>query len=237
MTWCETHGVDYVFGLAKNARLIVLIQDELAGAATQCATTERPARVFTNRTTAATFRANQQRLYCSSVAYVLLAALRRLGLAGTALAKAQCTTIRLTLLKIGARGRVAAPSPAYPRKTRAHTRRRCRCRPITRPPRPKHSPFSPTENLDPAAPPRFAPSSRRARRVGRARSVVRPSGYAWRFSVIHDVRPLVSGTHSVGHRPHKVRRNPRLLDLCVTAHSGGGRRAGQPPLYFEDCGG
>jgi len=64
MTWCEAHGVDYVFLLAKNARLIVLIQDELAGAATQCATTERPARVFTNRTSAATFRANQQRLYC-----------------------------------------------------------------------------------------------------------------------------------------------------------------------------
>jgi hypothetical protein len=183
MTWCETHAVDYVFGLAKNARLIALIQDELADAATQCATTERPARVFAertyqtvdswscarrviakaeqltpttadgegkrnprfvvtslplaagdartlyedvycargemenrikeqqlglfaDRTSAATFRANQLRLYCSSVAYVLLASLRRLGLAGTALAKAQCTTIRLTLLKIGARIRV-----------------------------------------------------------------------------------------------------------------------------------
>jgi len=183
MTWCETHAVDYVFGLAKNARLIALIQDELADAATQCATTERPARVFAertyrtvdswscarrviakaeqltpttadgegkrnprfvvtslplaagdartlyedvycargemenrikeqqlglfaDRTSAASFRANQLRLYCSSVAYVLLASLRRLGLAGTALAKAQCTTIRLTLLKIGARIRV-----------------------------------------------------------------------------------------------------------------------------------
>lgn len=38
--------------------------------------------------------------------YVLLHALRRLALAGTALARAQCQTIRLTLLKIGARVRV-----------------------------------------------------------------------------------------------------------------------------------
>jgi hypothetical protein len=38
-------------------------------------------------------RANQLRLSYSSVAYVLLAALRRLGLAGTALARTQCTTI------------------------------------------------------------------------------------------------------------------------------------------------
>ena len=50
MTWCETHGVDYAFGLAKNARLIALIEDELAEAAAQCATTGRPARVFAERT-------------------------------------------------------------------------------------------------------------------------------------------------------------------------------------------
>ena len=42
----------------------------------------------------------------SSVAYTLLLALRRLGLKGTELAKAQCGTIRLKLLKIGARIRV-----------------------------------------------------------------------------------------------------------------------------------
>ena len=184
MTWCETRGVDYVFGLAKNARLIALIEDELAAAASTCAATQAPARVFAertyqtldswscarrvvakaeqltaptddgegkrnprfvvtslpmahvdartlnedvycargemehrikeqqlmlfaDRTSAATLRANQLRLYFSSVAYVLPAALRRLGLAGTALARAQCTTIRLTLLKIGARIRIA----------------------------------------------------------------------------------------------------------------------------------
>jgi len=183
MTWCEAHGVDYVFGLAKNARLTALIPDALAAAAAQCAATGAPARVFAertyetrdswsrarrvvakaeqltagtadeagktnprfvvtslaaaqidartlyedlycargemenrikeqqlmlfaDRTSAATLRANQLRLYCSSVAYVLLHALRRLALAGTALARAQCQTIRLSLLKIGARVRV-----------------------------------------------------------------------------------------------------------------------------------
>lgn len=54
-------------------------------------------------TNAATIRANQLRLYFSSVAYLLLHALRRLALVGTALAHAQSQTIRLTLLKIGAR--------------------------------------------------------------------------------------------------------------------------------------
>jgi len=183
MTWCKTHAVDYVFGLAKNARLRAMIADELAAAAATCATTQQPARVFAelsyqtldswscarrvvakaeqltastadgdgksnprfvvtslsvaqydartlyedvycargeienrikeqqlglfaDRTSAATLRANQLRLYWSSVAYVLLAALRRIGLAGTALARAQCTTIRLKLLKIGARIRI-----------------------------------------------------------------------------------------------------------------------------------
>ena len=41
-------------------------------------------------------------MYFSSIAYVLLETLRRLGLEGTELAKAQCSTIRLKLLKIGA---------------------------------------------------------------------------------------------------------------------------------------
>lgn len=183
MTWGEAHHVDYVFGLAKNERLIALIGDELAAADAACAATGQAARVFAeltyqtrdswhrarrvvakaeqltpstasadgksnprfvvtslgadaldartlyealycargemenrikeqqlmlfaDRTSAATLRANQLRLYFSSIAYVLLHALRRLALAGTALARAQCQTIRLTLLKIGARVRV-----------------------------------------------------------------------------------------------------------------------------------
>lgn len=53
-------------------------------------------------------RANQLRLWFSSVAYTLMVALRRLGLKATKLAKAQCGTIRLNLLKIGAQVRVTA---------------------------------------------------------------------------------------------------------------------------------
>ena len=180
MTWAEAHAVDFVFGLAKNDRLLALIPEELAAAAAQCATTGAPARVFAertyqtrdswsrarrvvakaeqltggadgksnprfvvtslpvagidartlyeelycargemenrikeqqlmlfaDRTSAATMRANQLRLYFSSVAYLLLHALRRLALVGTALAQAQCQTIRLKLLKIGARIRI-----------------------------------------------------------------------------------------------------------------------------------
>jgi hypothetical protein len=58
--------------------------------------------LFSDRTSTAYLRSNQLRLYFSSVAYVLLQMLRRLGLEGTELAKAQCATIRLKLLKIGA---------------------------------------------------------------------------------------------------------------------------------------
>jgi hypothetical protein len=47
------------------------------------------------------------RLYFSSFAYILVHALRRLGLEGTELAKAQCDTIRLRLFKIGAQIRVS----------------------------------------------------------------------------------------------------------------------------------
>ncbi|WP_165236054.1 IS1380 family transposase [Aquisphaera insulae] len=63
---------------------------------------EQQLHLFADRTSAATMRANQIRLYLSSIAYVLLESLRRLGLAGTEMAEAQCQTIRLKLLKIGA---------------------------------------------------------------------------------------------------------------------------------------
>jgi hypothetical protein len=58
--------------------------------------------LFSDRTSTHYLRSNQLRLYFSSIAYVLLQMLRRLGLAGTELANAQCSTIRLKLLKIGA---------------------------------------------------------------------------------------------------------------------------------------
>ncbi len=62
--------------------------------------------LFSDRLSDATMRANQFRLYLSSLAYVLLQALRRLGLRGTELAGAQVSTLRLKLLKIGAQIRV-----------------------------------------------------------------------------------------------------------------------------------
>jgi hypothetical protein len=176
MAWCEASGVDYVFGLAKNARLNRVLGKELQHAQLECKRTGQPVRtfkdftyrtrkswsrsrrvvgkaehlpdksnprfvvtslsseewdnralyedlycargdmenrikeqqlyLFADRTSTATLRGNQIRLYLSSVAYLLLHALRRLGLKGTALARAQCHTIRLKLLKIGAQIRV-----------------------------------------------------------------------------------------------------------------------------------
>jgi hypothetical protein len=176
MSWCEANEVDYVLGIAKNARLKASITDELVQAealyeatghaarvfkdfryrtrkswsqerrvvgkaeylnqganprfvVTSLATEEIEAQVlyedlycargdmenrikeqqlalFADRTSTATMRANQLRLYFSSIAYVLPQNLRRLGLAGTELAKAQCDTIRLKLMKIGAQIRI-----------------------------------------------------------------------------------------------------------------------------------
>jgi hypothetical protein len=63
---------------------------------------ECQADLFADRTSAATMSANQLRLWFASMAYVLLCALRRIGLAHTQFAEATCGTIRLKLLKIGA---------------------------------------------------------------------------------------------------------------------------------------
>ena len=176
MAWCESQGVDYVFGLAQNVRLKKQIAAEMEQAAQQYAQTQKPARVFqeffyatqdtwsrerrvvakaehldkganprfvvsslsaeqapmqslyetlycgrgeaenrikeqqldlfADRTSTGKMWANQLRLYFSSMAYVLLQTLRRMGLAGTKMARAQCGTIRSKLLKIGAQIRV-----------------------------------------------------------------------------------------------------------------------------------
>ena len=58
--------------------------------------------LFADRTSTATLRSNQLRLWLSSFAYVLLESLRRLALSGTELAQATAGSIRLKLLKIGA---------------------------------------------------------------------------------------------------------------------------------------
>jgi len=170
MAWCEEQGLDYVFGLAKNSRLIRKVAREMKRARRRYGRTGQPARffrafsyrtlqswscrrrvvgkaeflekgsnprfvvtsltgpppqalyedlycargemenrikeqqldLFADRTSAATMRSNQLRLYFSSFAYVLLQHLRRVGLRGTSLVHAQCGTIRLKLLKIGA---------------------------------------------------------------------------------------------------------------------------------------
>ena len=177
MSWCERSRVDYVFGLARNARLEAEIAEELATAEAVSRTTDQPARrfkefrwtthdswsrrrrviakaewthggpnprfsvtslsaaacdarrlyedvycargelenrikecqldLFADRTSAATMRANQLRLWFASMAYVLLCALRRIGLQHTQFATATCGTIRLRLLKIGALVRIS----------------------------------------------------------------------------------------------------------------------------------
>jgi hypothetical protein len=81
---------------------------------------EQQLYLFADRTSAHTMRANQLRLYFSSIAYTALVALRQHGLAGTELESARCDTIRLKLLKIGAQVQVTVRkiwislSEAYP---------------------------------------------------------------------------------------------------------------------------
>ena len=62
--------------------------------------------LFAGRVSAETMKANQLRVYFAAMAYVLMHGLRRLGLKGTELERAQATTIRLRLLKIGAQIRI-----------------------------------------------------------------------------------------------------------------------------------
>jgi Transposase DDE domain group 1 len=175
MVWCEANAVDYLFGLARNDRLVGTIAAELAVAEAESLAKSGPARRFTDlawrtldswsrerrvvakaehlpkgpnprfvvtsldagtidartlyedvycargevenrikeqqldlfadRTSATTMKANQLRLWFASMAYVLLDALRRIGLRHTQFAVATCGTIRLKLLKIGAQVR------------------------------------------------------------------------------------------------------------------------------------
>lgn len=78
--------------------------------------------LFADRTSARLMAVNQVRLWLSSVAYLMLHELRRLGLTGTAYARARCDTIRLHLLKIGAHVRLSVRrvalslSSSYPRQ-------------------------------------------------------------------------------------------------------------------------
>jgi hypothetical protein len=67
---------------------------------------EQQLMLFADRTSTHKMFSNQIRLYFSSLAYVLVQALRQVGLAGTEMSKAQCDTIRLKLFKIGAKIRI-----------------------------------------------------------------------------------------------------------------------------------
>lgn len=67
---------------------------------------EQQLYLFADRTSASTMRANQLRLWLSSVAYVIVNTLREVGLQGTEFETAQCHTIRLKLFKIGAAIRI-----------------------------------------------------------------------------------------------------------------------------------
>jgi hypothetical protein len=68
---------------------------------------ECQADLFADRTSTATMRANQLGLWFASMAYLLVCALRRIGLCHTDFAEATCGTIRLKFLKVGALVRVS----------------------------------------------------------------------------------------------------------------------------------
>jgi len=91
-------NVDPAFGAAKFLYEHVYCQrGEMENRIKEC-----QADLFADRTPAPTMRANQLRLWLSSFAYVLMCAVRRIGLVGTDFERATSGTIRLQLLKIGA---------------------------------------------------------------------------------------------------------------------------------------
>jgi len=105
----------------QNPRFIVsnLPSDQVAGQSLYedmyCARGDMENRIkeqqldlFAKRMSCHSMRANQLRLYFSTIAYTLLASLRRRGLRNTELATAQASTIRTRLLKIGVRIRVTS---------------------------------------------------------------------------------------------------------------------------------
>ena len=114
---CERRVVAKAEHLAKgpNPRFIVTSLTSKMAAARElyekiyCARGEMENRIkecqldlMADRSSTASLRANQLRLWFSSLAYVLVTALRRLALEGTELENATAGTIRLKLLKLGA---------------------------------------------------------------------------------------------------------------------------------------
>jgi hypothetical protein len=117
-TWsCERRVVAKAEHLAKgpNPRFVVTNLDERSWPARElyedlyCARGNMENRIkeqqlylFADRTSCHAFRANQLRLWFSSMAYLFLSELRRIGLRGTEQAHSQCSTIRLRILKVAA---------------------------------------------------------------------------------------------------------------------------------------
>ena len=113
-------GKAEVLGDKENPRFIVtslsgpeweprvLYEDHYCGRGEMENRIKEQLSLFADRVSTETMRANQMRVYLSGLAYVLVSALRRIGLQGTEMARAQATTIRLRLLKIGAQVRVTA---------------------------------------------------------------------------------------------------------------------------------
>lgn len=64
---------------------------------------EQQLELFSDRTSTHSFEGNQLRLWFSAIAYVLMQAFRQQGLANTSLESATVGTIRILLLKLGAR--------------------------------------------------------------------------------------------------------------------------------------
>ena len=85
---------------------------------------EQQLDMFSDRTSCHNWWPNQLRLLLSSLAYILVETIRRLALKGTELAKAQCGTIRLKLLKIG------AVVTRNTRRVRMHLASACPYRPL-----------------------------------------------------------------------------------------------------------
>jgi len=85
---------------------------------------EQQLDMFSDRTSCHNWWPNQLRLLLSSLAYILVETIRRLALKGTELAKAQCGTIRLKLLKI------EAVVTRNTRRVRMHLASACPYRPL-----------------------------------------------------------------------------------------------------------
>ena len=123
--------------------------------------------LFADRTSTATMQANQLRLWFASMAYVLLCALRRIGLAHTQFAEATCGTIRLKLLKLGALVRVSvrrikiAMASACPWRDAVRTRSRAAA--------PRHRLIRTGQRTGPTPPLPTPPKSRRRQSIAGTR--------------------------------------------------------------------